>query len=162
MNKNEILEEINKTKEHLANMEKMLEECECKRWKPEAGDEYYFVTSALEAWVDTNYNTCTDIERIGVYNCFRTAEEAEQEAEKILIRRMLEDIARRLNEGKEINWGTAEQLKYYIDLYGNHITTNFTYAHKIQGTVYCLDENFEDVAIKEIGEERLKKYLRGE
>lgn len=50
MNKDEILEEINKTKEHLANMEKMLEECECKRWKPEAGGEYYFVTSALEAW----------------------------------------------------------------------------------------------------------------
>lgn len=31
MNKQEILEEINKTKEHLANMEKMLEECEYER-----------------------------------------------------------------------------------------------------------------------------------
>ena len=30
-----------------------------------------------------------------------------------------------------------------------------------QGTVYCLDRNFKDVAIKEIGEERLIKYLRG-
>lgn len=28
MNKQEILEEINKTKEHLANMKKMLAECE--------------------------------------------------------------------------------------------------------------------------------------
>lgn len=161
MNKNEILEEINKTKEHLANMEKMLEECECKRWKPEAGDEYYFVTSALEAWVDTNYNTCTDIGRTGVYNCFRTTEEAKEEAEKILIRRKLEDIARRLNKGARLNWGNDGQPKYYIELYRDNIITNFYYTHKTQGTIYCLDEDFIDVAIQEIGKERLKEYLGG-
>ena len=33
MNKQEIIDEINKTKEHLANMEKMLKECN-GRWKP--------------------------------------------------------------------------------------------------------------------------------
>lgn len=81
---------------------------------------------------------------------------------KILIRRQLEDIARRLNKGVRLNWDKNEQSKYYIELYGNNIITNFFYAHKAQGTVYCLDENFIDVAIQEIGEERLKKYLRGE
>ena len=44
MNKQEIIDEINKTKEHLANMKKMLEECECKRWKPEPNEEYYYVS----------------------------------------------------------------------------------------------------------------------
>ena len=43
MNKQEILEEINKTEEHLAAMKKMLEECEYKRWKPEKGERYWWV-----------------------------------------------------------------------------------------------------------------------
>ena len=30
------------------------------------------------------------------------------------------------------------------------------------GVVYWFDENFPEVAIQEIGEERLKKHLRGE
>ena len=33
---------------------------------------------------------------------------------------------------------------------------------KTQGTIYCLDENFLSIAKSEIGEERLKKYLKGE
>lgn len=43
MNKQELINEINKTREHLANMEKMLEECEYERWKPEEGELYYYV-----------------------------------------------------------------------------------------------------------------------
>ena len=42
-NKEEILNEIKKTEEHLADMEKMLEECEYKRWKPEKGERYWWV-----------------------------------------------------------------------------------------------------------------------
>ena len=43
MNRQEILNEINKTKEHLANMEKMLEEHKDERWKPKPSEEYYCV-----------------------------------------------------------------------------------------------------------------------
>lgn len=46
MNKQELQNEINKTKEHLADMEKLLEECKHKRWKPGEGDKYYCITSA--------------------------------------------------------------------------------------------------------------------
>lgn len=163
MNKEQILEEINKTKEHLANMEKMLEECEYKKWKPEAGDEYYFVTSALKVWIDTNYNTCPDIERAGAYNCFRTAEEAKEEAEKILVRRMLEDIARRLNKGQKIDWDDYNQSKYSICLHdNNNVATGISFTSKTQGAVYCLSADFLDVAIQKISKERLMKYLRGE
>ena len=41
MNKEEILQEIEKTKKHLANMEKMLGEHN-KRWKPKPSEEYYW------------------------------------------------------------------------------------------------------------------------
>lgn len=84
------------------------------------------------------------------------------EAEKILIRRQLEDIARRLNKGQKIDWGNDEQSKHCIELYRNNIIANFYYSRKTQGTVYCLDKNFKDIAIQEIGEERLEVYLRGE
>lgn len=40
MDKKEILDEIEKTKEHLANMEKMLQECKYERWKPKQGEKY--------------------------------------------------------------------------------------------------------------------------
>lgn len=161
MNKEEILDEINKTKEHLANMEKMLEKGD-EMWKPEKGEMFYYLNSYNIAISETWDASCSDAEHYNIYNCFKTREQAEQEAEKILIRRQLEDIARRLNKGQEIDWYNSEQSKYCIELYCNNIITNFYLAHKTQGTVYCLDKNFKDVVIKEIGKERLKAYLGGE
>lgn len=166
MKKEEILNEIEKTQQHLAAMKKMLQECEYKRWKPKDGEKYWYITntnqlSQIDFTSERSYKREDDYQRWLTYNCFQTREQAEQEAEKILIRRQLEDIARRLNKGIKIDWNNTEQSKYCIELYFNNIVTNFYYGHKTQGTVYCLDENFKDVAIQEIGEERLKKYLRG-
>ena len=163
MNKQELQNEINKTKEHLANMEKMLAECEYERYKPQKGEIYYYVASnglISKDWC--NDELSTDIKRYDFYNCFQTQEQAEAEAEKILVRRMLEDIARRLNKGKEITWSTVG-AKYFlmIDCDGN-IITEFNSCITIQGVIYCFDRTFKDIAIQEIGKERLKKYLRGE
>lgn len=161
MNKQEILNEINKTEEHLADMKKMLEECEYKRWKPEKGERYW--------WVGGSSLNIMTSDRISpfhylTYNCFKTKEEAEQEAEKILVRRQLEDIARRLNKDEKIDWNNQECVKHCLT-YDNKYKCICQDANKFivrQGTVYCLDENFKDIATQEIGEERLKKYLRGE
>ncbi len=163
MNKQEILDEINKTKEHLANMEKMLEGCEYERWKPEKGEMFYFLNSHNTAISETWSADCSDARHYNIYNFFQTREQAEAEAEKILVRRQLEDIAKRLNKGKKIDWDDENQFKRYIS-YHNFwgIKTYSVCESKTQGTVYCLDENFLLVAIQEIGEERLKKYLRGE
>lgn len=164
MNKQELQNEINKIKEQLANLVKMLAGCEYERWKPEKGKAYYYVTSTLEVWVDINCNARSDIGRFEGYNCFQTREQAEAEAEKILVRRMLEDIARRLNKGRKIDWFKCYQKKYYLgySYINSRITRECRTTMIAEGAVYCLDENFLDVAIQEIGEERLKKYLRGE
>lgn len=166
MNKQEILNEIEKTKEHLANMEKLLKECECESWKPQDGQVYYYVDGQNDVqstnYIYSEFFNC-DKKRCSIYNCFKTKEEAEAEAEKILVRRMLEDIAKRLNKGQKIDWSDENQYKWYI-IYN----TTFGFAtysvseNTTQGAVYCLDKSFLDVAIQEIGEERLKKYLRGE
>ena len=165
MNKQELQNGINKTKEHLANMEKMLEECGCEyeRWKPQKGEIYWYVDGdcCINNLIFTNDDF--DNSKTGAYNCFQTREQAEAEAEKILVRRMLEEIARRLNKGERIDW-TKHNSKYY--LYYNHydkvVKLETGNGFQYQGTVYCLAPNFKDVAIQEIGEERLKKYLRGE
>ena len=163
MNKEEILKEIKKTEEHLATMKKLLEDCEYSRWKPEDFSSYFYVDSCMKIEESEFYNdTYIHRERYNTYSTFKTREQAKQEAEKILVRRQLEDIAKRLNKGEEIDWFDSGQPKHCIELFCNDIITNFYFSHKIQGTTYCLDENFLDVAIQEIGEERLIKYLRSE
>ena len=163
MNKQEIIDEINKTKEYLANLENMLKECESKRWKPVDGDIYYYISEACTVIKSRTWAHCIVDEHYHCFNCFRTEEEAQAEVEKILVRRQLEDIARRLNKGQEINWNDNNQLKYCIDFdFPFDIISIGALYRKLQGTVYCLDKNFLNIAIQEIGEERLKKYLRGE
>ena len=162
MNKQEIIDEINKTKQYLANLENILKECESERWKPNSCDPYYYIDAFGNVLSQIKSGHYSDNAFWENYNCFQTREQAEQEAEKILVRRMLEDIARRLNKGVKIDWNNYEQDKYRIELYKNNIITNFYNIHKTQGVVYCLDKSFSNTAIKEIGEGRLIKYLRGE
>lgn len=164
MNKEEILSEIEKTKQHLANMEKMLKECECERWKPNDGQRYYYVYDNGYPHAATFSSNCLgDKSRYNWHNVFKTDQEAKTEAEKILVRRMLEDIARRLNKGQKIDWESESPRKYHLCIDKcDYIYSNVCYSIKYQGAVYCLDKSFKDVAIQEIGEERLKKYLRGE
>ena len=162
MNKQKIIDEINKTKELLANMEKMLKECD-GRWKPELNEDYYYVNQVSATSRAVNDEFDIDAARYRTYNCFKTKEQAELEAEKILVRRQLEDIARRLNRGVKIDWRDDNQYKYCFiyDVDYQHINQDSNINVIRQGAVYCLDKRFLEVAIKEIGEDRLKKYLRG-
>ena len=164
MNKQEIIDEINKTKEYLANLERMLKECKSERWKPVDGDIYYYISEACTVIKSRTWAHCIVDEHYHCFNCFKTEEEAHAEAEKILVRRQLEDIARKLNKGEKPDWIKCYQKKYYLGY--NQINSKITLECRTtiiaQGTVFCLDDKFLNVAIQEIGEERLKKYLRGD
>ena len=164
MNKEEILQEIEKTIQHLANMEKILEKCEYERWKPKDFSTYFYVDSCMKIEESEFYNdTYIHSERYNTYSTFKTKEEAETEAEKILVRRQLEDIARRLNRGERIDWDNDAQRKYFIrfNYYQGVIELDSSFRQQFQGVIYCLDKKFLNTAIKEIGEGRLIKYLRG-
>lgn len=166
MNKEEILNEIKKTKEHLANMKKMLAECEYMRWKPKDFSPYFYVDSCMKIEQSDFYSdTYIHSERYNTYSTFKTREEAKQEAEKILVRRMLEDIAIRLNKGQKIDWNNFNQNKYFISFNcATQLIERDVYnvKNKVQGVVYCLSDDFVSVAIQEIGVERLLTYLKGE
>lgn len=92
-------------------MEKMLEQCEYERWKPKYDEAYWYVNDGCYVYQSNYYNDGLDTNKIDTYNCFQTREQAEQEAEKILVRRQLEDIARRLNKGEKIDWIKCYQKK---------------------------------------------------
>lgn len=149
------------------NKQEILNE-ENERWKPKEGEKFFFI----DAWTRACYKNYKETDRCcyeyySTYNCFKTEKEAEEEAEKISIRRMLEDIARRLNKSKEIDWNNFAQDKYFLGIdYNKYLAMGVGLSCcnniRTQGTVYCLNRNFKDVAIQEIGEERLKSYLRGE
>lgn len=166
MNKQEILDEIVRIKEHLVQLEQQLTEAELERCKPKANEKYWYIDSSGSANY-TLYMSEIEIDAIRFknYNCFKTKEQAEQEVEKILIRRQLEDIARRLNKGQKIDWNNFDQNKYFISF--NCATQLierdfYNLKNKVQGVVYCLSNDFVNVAEREIGVEKLKRYLRGE
>ena len=141
-----------------------MKECESERWKPELNEEYYYVNQVSATSRAVNDEFDIDAARYRTYNCFKTKKQAELEVEKILVRRQLEDIARRLNKGREVDWSDENQIKYCIcfDFPFDTINICGRLHQKLQGTTHCLSDKFKDVAIQEIGEERFKKYLKGE
>lgn len=163
MNKQKILEEIHKAEKHLANMKKALKEYKYRKWKPEINETYFYLTGNLKPFPFKNYGDACNIEALKNFNCFKIEEEAKKEAENILVRRMLEDIAKRLNRGEKIDWNNYNQFKFslYYNYERNILDYTMDCKYRKQGTVYCLDQNFLDVAVKEIGRERLIKYLKG-
>lgn len=92
---------------------------------------------------------------------YATPEARDRAMFKLEIETKLKNIAERLNKGQKIDWNNAKQEKfvflYHVDS-DEFYTLNDTLT-KIQGGIYCLDENFRKTAIKEIGEENLFKYF---
>ena len=167
MDKQEILDKIAKAQVELDEAKGLLDEyykSNVEDWKPEKGRVYWYVSDDNCAHATVNSGSEPHNGRIKTYNNFYNREQAEQEAEKILVRRQLESIARRLNKGKEIDWKNDSQFKYYIayDYEKDILDSIPAYRYKRQGTVYCLDKHFLNVAIREMGKKRLNRYLRGE
>ena len=90
--------------------------------------------------------------------------EAEKENSILLFNKVVENkikqIARNLNEGKKITFGTTSKTKYYIVLECcAYLEQRETRSICIQGVIYCYSKDFLYKVIAEIGEEALRKYL---
>ena len=133
-------------------------------WKPKVNETYYRIYGDGNIIDVFLVDTCTDRNSFEIGNCFKTKEEAEKVVRHLKTRAKLQRIADRLNNGQEIYWTSGSQPKYFIyyDYNLKKIYLATAYRLKLQGTIYCLDENFKDIAIKEIGKEELTAYLKGE
>ena len=148
---------LHEAQEELDNLSKF------ERFVPKRNERYYIVNGFCTIDLIENNMTPFDNNCINCYNCFKTKEEARKEADKIIIRRKLEDIARRLNGGRELDW-TNNKNKFYITYSAHENALHFakTMNLQIQGVVYCISPKILTVAIEEIGEERLIDYIKGE
>lgn len=164
-NLEELKQELVETKNKCAEIEKKINELARQtsevRWRAEKGDSYYYMLSTGKTNEYKDVDCVLDNDRYNLGNYFRTREEAEKTIEKIKIYTQLKDLALRLNTGKEIDWEDYTQYKYYIyyNCESNRLVCSDILSHKDIGQIYCLGENFLDIAKQEIGEENLKKLF---
>ena len=144
----ELEQNISNIKEELGKLEEKLKTLKSGvgRQVPKNGDTYYFIN--FKVYKDRWANDSFDQQRFNSYNYFKTEEEGQKEIDRRLIKAKLNEIANRLNGGQVINWDSAIQRKYYLNLDSG------------EGTTYCLSEDFLEVAVDEIGEQVLFDYMK--
>lgn len=157
------LEEL---KQELKKLENKINELENKgnnKYNRQRYNDYYSLlhNGNISCFID--YKDEVDNFCYSIGNHFETKEQAEKYKEKLLIEQKLRDIAMELNKGEKINWDNDIRDKYYLGFayYKDKINYYVSNKNRKQGVIYCLDKGFKDMAIERIGEERLKKYLKG-
>lgn len=167
----ELRQELQEAQDALERAQKKLKEFEENSaknygwWKPETGAMYYFIDSdgeILHTCFDWGLFHCQD--RYNIYNCFKTREEAQLEALKIVIGRKIQDIALRLNKGRKIDWSNRYQTKHFIEITEMdngtcQVGQRTIVANGRIDKAYCLDKHFADVVEEEL-EFDLIKYSK--
>lgn len=124
-------------------------------WKPEEDEKYYFIDSDIT--IDCDYyceSCCYDRDRVAIGNAFQTQEDAEKMMNKFKIINRLKELANK-------DFKDNESLKfaiYYSTAYNRVDYQQHTCVKELPFNIYF--DTVEDCknAIKEIGEENLKKY----
>ena len=128
-----------------------------KVWKPESDEMYYFSYSDGNVSFD-RFISNTSEKRYAIGNCFKTKEEAEFALEKQKVIMELKRFALEHNEG-EIDWNDSNQIKYFLSYqHDKNIIFIDSYYFIQICDIYFTSEEIAKAAIKEIGEERIKKY----
>ena len=164
MNTEERIKELEEKQSEISKeLEELKKEKEVndERWRAENGGEYYYIDCNGDILVDVETFDETSDFRYSVGNYFKTKEKAKLYKQNHLIYRQLKDVALRLNNNKDNDWSIS-QNKYYI--YFDFNEDKFRLLNDIVNgmsitEVYCIDKNFLNVAIEEIGEEKLKQLL---
>ncbi|MCQ2957276.1 MAG: hypothetical protein MJ180_00065 [Candidatus Gastranaerophilales bacterium] len=162
---NKYFEEIEQLQKQIDELKEKIKEQESqpvKRWRANLGGDYYYVNNNLLTAKDQEkaHNVNNVLYKLGNY--FQTEQEARNYRDNILTKQELKDLALELNDGVEIDWENRDQRKYFI-IYDNHIKNfiiDFWHDSQYVGQVYCLDQNFLEIAKERIGEDRLIKLIK--
>ena len=155
------LEELEKKYKELGEEIERLKCKSAERWRAECGENYYFIDDCGEVYPDEDEDLDSDDHRYLTGNYFKNEEEAEKVLNKILIYNKLRNLALRLNKGEAINWNDNNQKKWHIlfDTSAKRLDYEYNLTYKCLATIYCLDPDFLDRALDEIGEENLMKLF---
>ena len=153
--------ELKKKYEKLGEEIKRLEK-ENKRWRAKINeDDYYYMDSLGYIYNEIEENEKRDDFRYKTRNYFKTEEEAQRHLEKINTYYDLMDLAEELNNGEIIDWNNDKRKHYiYYDFTDYELKTDYCYHYKDLGQIYCLNEDFLEIALEKIGEERLEKLFK--
>lgn len=161
--KKELQEQAKRLQEELDKLNEQIDNIDnnsCIRWRAEQFQETYWTVDVrgkcVEYW---DYYNAVDNFAYNSGNYFKTKEEAEDYRDNIIIKQELKDLALTLNKGKRINFDNTDR-KCFICLCDGKLKTSYHITDREIGNIYCLDENFIDIAKKEIGEDNLIKLIK--
>lgn len=153
--------EVEITKEQEEQIKNFLKIKESKRWKPNDGEEYYYIDD--EGSINYHFFANDEIDNFLYFsnNCFQTKEEAEFHLEKLKVYYELKNFADENNE--EIDWKNIDQIKYtfLFDYEDDKIVYDNIRFFKRIGSIYFSSKELAKQAIAKVGEDRIKKYLFG-
>ena len=155
----EIKQKLVENKEKIAEIEKKIEEkkVETGRWKPEKGDEYWYLNghgSPLRSIWGDNFQ---DVERYAISNYYQTKEECKFIKEKLKVIAELKEYAEPKN--RAWGWGNIHYFLYY-DCTMKEVDISCGQIFK-RSEIYFESEKKAKQAIDVVGEDRIKKYYLG-
>lgn len=114
-------------------------------------DNYYYVDESGDVGISTWYDWDCDRERFNIGSAFLTEEEAEKDVE----RRKVETLLLRFGGRR---WYRTNGYNYciWVNSWDSLVVSS---TGRVQDTIYFDTEEQAQNAVKEIGEERLKKAL---
>ena len=156
------LEELEKKYEELGKEIEKLKSQSGERCRADFGCEYWYIDDGGDIISDDDNDWGCDEHRFNIGNYFKTEEEALKYVDKILIYNKLKDLAERLNDGETINWNDSNQQKWriYFDTSAKRLDYEYNLTYKCLAEIYCLNPDFLDRALEEIGEEDLMKLFQ--
>lgn len=162
-NKKELQEQAKRLQEELDKLNEQIDNIDndsCTRWRAEKFQETYWTVDirgkCVECW---DYYNAVDNFAYNTGNYFKTEEEAEDYRNNLITKQKLKDLALILNKGKRINFDNSDR-KYSIYLADENVSQTASLSIMDIGQVYCLDENFIDIAKKEIGEDNIINLIK--
>lgn len=123
-------------------------------------DKYWFINPSGQAIPDEWINHRIDKAKLAIGNVFLTEEDAEFEIEKRKVEAELKRYASMCET--EVDWNNGNQTKYSLgyDHICKSIEIHLHHHYNHAGIVFT-NNNVLKESIKEIGEERIKKYYFG-
>lgn len=122
----------------------------------------YYRVNNYGGWLECEYfNSYVEEWSTSQRNSFKTEEEAIQHFKNLKTKGELRELANDMNGDEGLDWNDNIP-KYYIVYHTdtNKLDTSNVFSSKNLGQIYCIDPNFLDIALEQIGEDRLIDLIK--